>query len=245
MYKAPYAIVNILEELVSAKADLVIVVAERMLTSMMRFGANDSEVVMSCMPKDLISELVYRSDEKSGRRISNFLTVGYMGNIGRTFGEILKIVDHDTRIIMTGLEIDASILRRIRNMFNAQYVGFLPYTDYLLLIKNEVDVVLALYDMNIPKNELIYPNKLWESMALGKPIITNVARDIINETHCGIEVKFNLEEVRKAIEVFRMNPKAMTELGENGRRCFETKYNWEVMKARFIQAYNRLKLPEV
>ena len=82
------------------------------------------------------------------------------------------------------------------------------------------------------------PNKLFDYMACGKPIVSSrlkpVERILINE-NCGIVVKNNSpEEFTNAILCLYDNTKLCRKLGENGRKAFLRKYNWEIDGKTFV-----------
>lgn len=59
------------------------------------------------------------------------------------------------------------------------------------------------------------PNKLFEAMMLGVPVITNVCRKIVRETGCGLIVEYNPKSVRDGIVKLR-DPLLRKELGTKG-----------------------------
>ena len=84
-------------------------------------------------------------------------------------------------------------------------------------------------------------NKLFEAMMCGKPVIRNVAQEIIKEVNCGIVVDYdNGEQIREAIVTLRDNPELCKRLGDNGRKAFLEKYNWSIMEQRLYRVYDSL-----
>ncbi len=84
------------------------------------------------------------------------------------------------------------------------------------------------------------PNKLFEFMAIGLPIIApnysfEIAR-IMKKEKCGLIVDFeNPKEVAGAfIELFN-NPVLQYEMGRRGRYAFERQYNWQTEVKPFIK----------
>ena len=60
------------------------------------------------------------------------------------------------------------------------FYGKLQYADVLAL-ERQCDIMLALYDPAIPNHAYAAPNKFYEALALGKPIImfANTGMDIV------------------------------------------------------------------
>ncbi|MEM2741828.1 MAG: glycosyltransferase WbuB, partial [Nitrososphaeria archaeon] len=72
------------------------------------------------------------------------------------------------------------------------------------------------------------------------PVITNVCRDVVSEAHCGLIVDYDVKEVRNAILRLKNDPSLRRKLGENGRRAFEQKYNWNLMEKKLLRLYSLL-----
>lgn len=101
-------------------------------------------------------------------------------------------------------------------------------SDQLKDVLSDTDVGVIPFDQDEFRNHTI-PNKLFDYMASGKPVIVSncspLAR-IVNETSCGIVVDIqNPEQLVSALhDVQDGNVKQMS---ENGRKAAETRYNWE------------------
>ena len=53
-----------------------------------------------------------------------------------------------------------------------------------------------------------------------------VATEIVNETQCGMIVKYDVEDISQAILTLRDNPELRKKLGDNRCNAFLQKYNW-------------------
>ena len=85
------------------------------------------------------------------------------------------------------------------------------------------------------------PNKLFEAMMLGVPIITNVAPELVNEVNCGIMVEYNnINQIKEAVISLRDNIDLRRKLGTNGRKAFIQKYNWTIMEQELYKIYGNL-----
>ena len=126
---------------------------------------------------------------------------------------------------------------------NATYLGPVPYNT-ILEQSSHADLLYALYNPSIPNNRLASPNKLFEAMMCGKPIIVNegvATADKVREENCGLVVPYgDYEALKEAVLTLKNNPELRKELGENGRRAYETKYNWKIMERRLLDLYKSL-----
>jgi len=82
------------------------------------------------------------------------------------------------------------------------------------------------------------PNKLFDYMACGKPIVSSRLKPIeriLMKENCGIVLKENTpEEFANVILGLYNNYKLCRELGKNGKKAFLHKYNWEIDGKTFI-----------
>jgi glycosyltransferase involved in cell wall biosynthesis len=113
-----------------------------------------------------------------------------------------------------------------------------------LQLSAAADVLFATYDPSIANHKYSSPNKVYEAMMLGKPIIvatgTNMDR-IIGEAGCGCIVPYgDVHSLEDALQSLAANPDVMQKLGQNARRAYETTYDWAIMRQRLIQMYARV-----
>ena len=125
-----------------------------------------------------------------------------------------------------------------------QYIGQISYKD-VIEKTIESDLLFAFYDPTVPNNKYASPNKLFEAMMCGKPILMNsevAASKIILEEKCGIVVPYgDVDAIKEAINRLKKEPNLRKELGENGRNVYEKKYSWKIMEKRLLNAY---KIPD-
>jgi glycosyltransferase involved in cell wall biosynthesis len=79
-------------------------------------------------------------------------------------------------------------------------------------------------------------------MSVGLPYLSNDLPEsvkIINECNCGIIID-DTYPINIAIEINKLSYKRddIKKLGENGRKCYELKYNWESEINKLLQEIN-------
>jgi glycosyltransferase involved in cell wall biosynthesis len=88
------------------------------------------------------------------------------------------------------------------------------------------------------------PNKMFEYMSAGVPVICSdfpLWRDIVVGNDCGICVDpMDPREIAQAIDYLANNPQRVLEMGLNGRRAVETKYNWGIEEQKLLGLYKTL-----
>ena len=125
---------------------------------------------------------------------------------------------------------------------NIFYYGTLPYSRVLEL-QGSCDVMFATYDPEVPNHKYSSPNKLYEAMALGKPVI--VARgtgiDTVVESHgLGIVVEYSKEGFSRGVDYLISNSSQWGSIAKRGRAIYETQYSWRIMEKRLRELYERL-----
>ena len=138
---------------------------------------------------------------------------------------------------------EGQILEMAESLPNLTWHGRIPY-ERALALTAAADVVLALYDPVIENHRYASPNKLYEAMMLGKPVIvaadTNIDR-IVREESCGLVIAYgHQKELAKALERLQVDRSLRQQLGQNGRTAYNERYNWDKMKARLAHLYAQI-----
>ena len=136
----------------------------------------------------------------------------------------------------------SSLLKEISTRSRVRYLGWIPQNLVLDYFKLSDVIYYGLYATN--KNSLYSsPNSLYLAMATGKPIITNnigQIAEVTRQERCGIVIEeLSPEEIAKAIQKLS-DASLREEMGTNGRRAAELKYNWQSAEAELLRAYREL-----
>jgi glycosyltransferase involved in cell wall biosynthesis len=94
----------------------------------------------------------------------------------------------------------------------------------------------------VPNHIDSMPNKLFEYMSAGLPIIASdfpLWKQIVEGNKCGITVDpMNPKAIAEAIEYLLERPELMNEMGENGRKAVLEKYSWQKESEKLIKIYS-------
>lgn len=178
---------------------------------------------------------------------SEKFTIFYAGVLQKIRGVdyMVKAVEglDNVELIIAGMEdlshLSISINVNIKN--KVRYIGWIPTYEEVLIKSMSSDVLFRFIDPET--SQCIYgsPNKLYEAMMCGKPIIINSemgASKIVLDEDCGLTVPYgDIEALKVALVRLRDDPELKNRLGENGRRAFKNKYSWEIMEKRLLDAY--------
>ena len=230
--KILYSIINSLEEKYASKADVLITVEKNILDTF-KHNPKKHVIIRNCPQDFQINKKNHNTDK---------LTLIYTGAIVRQRGlekiiDIIKDLD-SVELQIAGRVVDKKLLDDILLNSNVKYKGLLKPIDALTLEANS-DVMIVLYDQDVAINRVANPNKTFEAMMLGLPLITNVTQDLIKETECGVLVDYdNLQQIKSTIIELRDNFAMRQKLGSNGRKAFEQKYNWDNMEKKLYSFYD-------
>jgi glycosyltransferase involved in cell wall biosynthesis len=165
-------------------------------------------------------------------------------NSSRGTGVVLKALEHTKRLLPDIKCIMFNSFSGSANEINAfqqQVTGLglnqevdlregIPMQQMPMVLR-ECDAGLIAYGRELGVDSL--PNKLFEYMAAGLPIIAptyspEICR-IIESENCGITADFeDPQSVSKAMLTLAQNPDRAREMGQNSRKAFEQRHNWEV-----------------
>lgn len=105
------------------------------------------------------------------------------------------------------------------------------------------DVIFNVVDIRNHHEQVGVPNRLFNSMAVGKPIMVSkesYAEEFATKNKCGFSVPSTVDGIKLGIEYVISHPKELAEMGRNGRVAFEREYNWNNAVKGLYEIYNQL-----
>ncbi|MFQ5885077.1 MAG: glycosyltransferase, partial [Thermoplasmata archaeon] len=173
------------------------------------------------------------------------LYVGTLNN-SRFLEEIVDAVDglDGVELAIGGIGKPAYVTElreRCRRAQNVEFLGVVPQEEVLRLTL-KVNAVVSLFDPKDPLTRIGLPNKVFESMACGRPII--VSRDTylaeFTEKHgIGLAVEHSIGGVREGIRRLRDDPRLCETLGKRGLERALGEFNWDRQKERLVGVYEK------
>jgi glycosyltransferase involved in cell wall biosynthesis len=132
------------------------------------------------------------------------------------------------------------ILASAAGLVNVRWHGRIPY-ERALQLSAAADALFATYDPAIPNHRYASPNKLFEAMMLGKPVLvcehTNMDR-IVAGLDCGLMIPYDdIPALEAALRRLASDAALRRRLGENARRAYVETYGWERMQSRLLSLY--------
>lgn len=167
--------------------------------------------------------------------------LGAMRLIDETLDEYKKY--SDVKMIVAGYGIYASKAKTLDSEYeNFHFLGSISYSE-VLKIEAKAKCLSAIYEPVIRNHRLCAPNKFYESLALGKPVI--VCKDtgidkIVEQYNIGIVINYDAHELYMAIKKLSSDSMLCSRYGLNARKLYESKYKWQLMQQRLIENYLEL-----
>lgn len=235
-------VIKFLEDRTIGKADVTLICTEKRKEQIKDSNPRFLEVIHNTPVeiKDLDSvSRVCKSD-------SNRMKIVYVGIFGE--GRLLKELSHavihrsdcELHVGGFGVGMEAYFEELSKSYNNIFYYGKLQYKDTLQL-ERECDVMTAIYDPIVPNHKYAAPNKFYESLMLGKPIIMveNTGFDdiIINE-NIGALIQYNEGSLDAAISKLISKKSEWNVMSANAKRLYKDFYSWDIMQQRLKTVYS-------
>lgn len=156
------------------------------------------------------------------------LTIGYVGILasGRGLENLINYAKANNNICLKigGFGALESMLQDVDQYGNITYYGSVPYVKALEIL-NSADIVYAMYQKTNRNHILAAPNKYYEGLYLGKPIITT-AGTIVGDKTQKYQTGFVIEESYDDLTNLLANIKDsdITELGKHAKVLWDDKY---------------------
>jgi len=164
-------------------------------------------------------------------------------NLEKVFQAIENI--NGVRLIIAGYGDQVNDIKRWADNTadKVKYIGRIGYEEVLERTMAS-NLLFALYDPSVAAVRHASCNKLFEAMMSQKPILVSkgtAMEDIVEREKCGITVDSgSTEQIGKAIVRLKENPELCRQLGQNGRKAYEQKYNREIMEQRLLELYHKM-----
>ena len=176
--------------------------------------------------------------------------VCYVGGITSIRGvrEVIKALENlqsPARLNLVGRFSESSVEAEVK-----QYKGWASVNECGQLGRAGVRDVLGhsvaglVTFLPLPNHVDAQPNKMFEYMSSGIPVIASnfpLWREIIEGSQCGLCVDpLDPQAIAKAIDFLVNNPDKAAQMGRNGKKAVNERYNWDQEGSKLIAFYSSL-----
>jgi glycosyltransferase involved in cell wall biosynthesis len=249
------ALVRLVEKICMRYVDHILVVVEESRRRLIELGLPPEKisVVMNTPTLERFNGVNSRAPTSTAQKGQEKLTLIYLGllewprGLETAIRAIHKVrpVLPEIKLVIVGSGRDEgyfkALVKELRLTENVQFLGWLEYREAIDHVAS-ADIGLVPHHATASWNTTI-PNKLFDYMSMGKPVIVSNARPterIVTEENCGIV--FN-EQDPKALgdAILRLSDQSVRESqGERGKDAVIKKYNWSVDEERLFRALEKV-----
>ena len=125
---------------------------------------------------------------------------------------------------------------------NIHFLGKISYEETLKL-ESDADIMLAIYDPSIENHLFAAPNKYYEALMLGKPLImvknTGLSNNI-EKYDIGVLIDYSALSFEEGIEIMLEREEEWEAMSQTMKHIYNESYNWDIMKQRLANMYSSL-----
>ena len=172
----------------------------------------------------------------------NKIKIAYVGifSYDRYLEDLLELISKNQHLELhiAGFGILQNIVEKYAtNSKNIYFYGKIPYSSTLEL-ESKCDIITALYSPKIKNHIFAAPNKFYESLMLGKPIImikNTGMSEVVESNNIGEVIEFSALNLKNAIEKIA---KSENENKINLRKqIYRNEFSWEAMEEELFRIY--------
>ncbi|PUV22941.1 glycosyltransferase family 4 protein [Sphingobacterium athyrii] len=244
----------ILEKTIYRNAKHVIALSPGMEDGVLKYISKDRTSMIPNMSKK--DEFWPR--EKNLQKISDLgldmdtFKVVHFGSLGLANGahaiiESAKILAEDSTVeflFVGGGATEHTLKEKVieYGLNNVKFLGKFPMKDVSEIV-NFSDVSIVSF-LDLPILYTNSPNKLFDSLSAGKPIIVNSAgwtKELVEKFNCGFYVNpVQPVQLVEKIKYLQSNPSIVAEMGEKSRWLAENKYDKSILAKQFVEVIERV-----
>ncbi len=149
------------------------------------------------------------------------------------------------KLLLLGEFSTLSLKTEVEQLPGWESVEFLGWQSRSELVQYLAQARVGLVIFHPERDHLAaLPNKLFEYMAAGLPIVVSdfpLWREIIKDIGCGLLVNpLNPQEIAQAIQYLLENPELAAAMGQRVQAAVRTQYNWEIESQKLLNFYQKI-----
>lgn len=216
-----------------------VITANRQIAYLVSEHPDECKVVMNCPELNL---------NPTAPRNGYHLRLGYFGSL-EPDRFILEAIEAVKQVPEWGMVIGGSgslepdIIKALDGNERIAFLGRMTL-DQAYSTQALCDLQLIMFNDNNANNRIGTPNRLFEAMSLGKPVVANTFTEsgqIVKDTDCGFTCSYDFSPFKLLLEYLSNNGPALEEKGVNGLMAHLEKYNWGDQERMLLNVYEELK----
>lgn len=254
--KATIWVLRKFEKRIYDKAEHVVALSPGMKEGVMQAGTPEEKVSM--IPNMSKPDKFYPHEpnlevaKQFGIDLTKFNVI-HFGSMGRANGlqyiieaaKVLHDKGNDTvRFVFMGSGATEPVIKKLSEDYGLKNVQFLGShkMDVVAEVVNCCDASITTF-LNLPVLKTNSPNKLFDSLSAGKPIIVNSAgwtKDMVEQEHCGFYVDVERPaELAEKLLVYKDNKETLELWGKNARKLSVEVYDKDILAGKVADVIER------
>lgn len=233
-----------LDWLVMSQATAFVVPTRERCAYLGRWGRTRPVRVMPNTCKDETELLPAQSPVSSQARPGS-IRIAFLGYLNESRGltQLLELAQRDDTELFVAGKIGTPNLNDLLKLApNVRFLGKLERFDALACMR-DAHLVSLLYDPSIPVNRVAAPNKLYEAMCVGTPVLVSSGMSLAAEVRAhglGWVVEYGDRQALQSVLTDCRNATKMQELRERCRRYYREHSAYAEEMQQYEQFYRRL-----
>jgi len=190
--------------------------------------------------KEFINDLTDGEKSDNSKQQIIFTYVGALAK-SRFIESAVEVIKDYPEIVLNiaGMGALSEYVESMSNKYsNINYYGIVDYNEAFRLY-SKTDFMFAIYDPEIMNHKFSAPNKVYEAMMLGKPIIvaknTGIDRIVI-DNKMGFVIDYSKDAFKELLDKIVNKTIDCEAIGVNAKLAYD-KYSWSTMKKRLVELY--------
>lgn len=188
--------------------------------------------------------LVHITDSPLRTNPTDRVKIVYVGILQdyRLLNEIAQVISEsdDLELHIGGFGKYGNFFEEIsKKSENIYYYGRLSY-DQTLALEKECDIMLAIYDPTIENHRYAAPNKFYESLFVGKPVVmvkgTGMST-LVSKHDIGVLIDYTKESFKEGIDYLIDKRESWEEMSARMKILYFHEYSWDIMSNRLTALY--------
>ncbi len=241
-------ILDAIAKYIYRKSELIIVVTKAFKDKLINMGINKDKITIIENGFNFDNNLTPNKSIEAIQQEYNIsnknFTVSYIGTVGMShgIGVILKSAKliKDVNFLIIGEGAEKESLQQIAKDEKINNIVFIDNINWQEIVNiNQIISANLIHLRNLELFKTVIPSKIFESMALKKPILAGLigeSLDIIKQSKSGLEVKpEDANSLVEKIMQMKNNKTLCDQLANNGFKLVQDRYNRKTLAQKMIE----------
>lgn len=247
-FSVPERLKNIIRKMdynIINKADGVIICTEKRCKQIEGSNPKNLKIIHNSPHLGSINNLSTLNNLKLRADKVKIVYVGILSE-GRMLRELANVVINNLNLELhiAGFGLLEDYFKKLsEKQENIIFYGKINYASTIEL-ENKCDIMTAIYDPSIPNHIYSAPNKFYESLMLGKPIlmVKDTGMDeVICKENIGQIIEYNAKSLEQGINNLIMIKSEWEKISIKMKKIYKERYDWLKMEKELFDLYERIE----